>query len=221
MHASPNLHFACASLLLFFFLASCGGGSTVTAVSLEADSNDVAVGGRTEVTARATGSITDNTMGERVTFTIRHNESGSRLDVINDRLDGNGEAKAIFYAGPREGTDIIEASFGSGARTTTTIRVGEGIVIGDIRLEAFSQSGGGVSQAWRIRATVTDTRGFPAPGVTVLFSTNNGNLELTEETTNNVGIAETILTLADATQDARIWATAGGISVSINVGPRN
>lgn len=209
--------FVFASLLLI----SCGGGSTVTSVTLNSDPADVPVGGRTTLTAEATNSVTGDPLGEKVTFTIRHNESGSRLDVVNDRLDANNQARAIFHAGSKSGTDIVEASFASGARATTTIKVGDGVVIGDIRLEAFSQSGGGVSQAWRIRATVTDTRGFPAPGVTVLFSTNNGDLGLTGVTTSSAGIAETILTLADATQGARVWATTGGISVSINVGPRN
>ncbi|WP_028572515.1 Ig-like domain-containing protein [Desulfonatronum lacustre] len=202
-------------------LISCGGGSTVTSVTLSSDPADVPVGGRTTLTAEATNSVTGDALGEKVTFTIRHNESGSHLDVVNDRLDANNQARAIFHAGSKSGTDIVEASFASGARATTTIKVGDGVVIGDIRLEAFSQSGGGVSQAWRIRATVTDTRGFPAPGINVLFSTNNGDLGLTGVTTNSAGIAETILTLADSTQGARVWATAGGISVSTSVGPRN
>lgn len=199
-------------LIFAFFLASCGGGSTVTAVSLEADANDVAVGGRTEVTARATDSITDNTLGEKVTFTIRHNESGSRLDVINDRLDGNGESKAIFHAGPREGTDIIEASFESGARTTTTIRVGGGIVIGNLRLEAFRAENG-----WRIRAIVTDTRGFPAAEVTVTFSATSGTLAPATTQTNNSGFAETLITNVGQST-ATVFATVGGITESIRVG---
>lgn len=209
------------SMLLLLF--ACGGGSTVTAVSLEVEggSNEVPVGGRTTMVAKTTGSVTDNVLGEKVTFHIRHNESGSHLDQVNDRLDANGEARAIFYAGSKSGTDIVEASFESGARTTTTIKVGEGVVLGNIRLEAFSLGQTDeASTGWRIRATVTDTRNYPAPDVTVSFSTNNGNLALTEVSTNNAGIAETILNLADATQRARVWATAGGISVSINVGSR-
>ncbi len=217
LHLFRAFFFIFATLLLI----SCGGGSTVTSVTLSSDPADVPVGGRTTLIAEATNSVTGDALGEKVTFTIRHNESGSHLDVVNDRLDANNQARAIFHAGSKSGTDIVEASFASGARATTTIKVGDGVVIGDIRLEAFSQSGGGVSQAWRIRATVTDTRGFPAPGITVLFSTNNGNLGLTGVPTNSAGLAETILTLADDTQGARVWATAGGISVSINVGPRN
>lgn len=212
MHALPKSLTVYASLILIFFLASCGGGSTVTAVSLQAESNDVAVGGRTEVTARATDSITDNTLGERVTFTIRHNESGSRLDVINDRLDGNGEAKAIFHAGPREGTDIIEASFESGARTTTTIRVGEGIVIGNLRLEAFQ-----VENGWRIRAIVSDTRGIPAVDVTVTFSATSGTLAPATTQTNNAGFAETLITNVGQ-HTATVFASVGGITDSIRVG---
>ncbi|WP_158269695.1 hypothetical protein [Desulfonatronum sp. SC1] len=226
------------SLRAYFFvfatllLISCGGGSTVTAVSLTADSNEVAVGGRTLITAQAANSITENPMGEKVTFTIRHNESGSRLDIINDRLDAgtgneNPKAQALFFAGPREGTDIIEASFESGARATTTIKVGEGVVLGNIRLEAFSLGGAdSQSTGWRIRATVTDTRGFPAVDVTVSFSTNNGELDIKDTgkgvgKTNDAGIAEALLTGLQSDRGARVWATAGGITVSIDVGPRN
>jgi len=212
MRTRLTIPFTNLVLLFAFFLASCGGGSTVTAVSLEADANDVPVGGRTEVTAQATDSVAENTLGERVTFTIRHNESGSRLDVINDRLDGNGESRAIFHAGPREGTDIIEASFESGARTTTTIRVGGGIVIGNLRLETFRAENG-----WRIRAIVTDTRGFPAAEVPVTFSATSGTLAPAAPQTNNSGIAETLIS-GIGPNTATVFASVGGITESTRVG---
>lgn len=208
-------------LLFLLFLAACGGGSTVTAVSLTAQDNQVAVGGRTTLTAKAEASVTGNTLGERVSFYIRHNESGSRLDVVNDRLDANGEAKAIFFAGSREGTDVVEASFASGARATTTIQVGRGVVVGDILLEVFEDAGSGGDLGWRIRAIVTDTRGYPASGITVDFSTNNGTLTVPSTRTNDAGHAETIVYGLPAGQGARVWATAGGITVFINVGPRS
>lgn len=216
------LQLKCLILVVSLFLLSCGGGSTVTAVSLTAADNNVPVGGRTEVTARADDSVAGNTLGEKVTFSIRHNESGSYLDVVTDRLDANGSAKAIFHAGPRQGVDIVEASFASGARTTTTIRIGDGVVIGDIQLQAFSLGATDeASSGWRIRATVTDTRGFPAPGITVNFSTNNGTLSPNTVTTDNAGIAEALLVNLAAGQGARVWASAGGISVSTIVGPRS
>lgn len=208
-------------LLFLLFLAACGGGSTVTAVSLTAQDNQVAVGGRTTLTARAEASVTGNVQGENVSFFIRHNESGSRLDVVSSRLDANGEATAIFHAGPRQGTDIVEASFASGARATTTIQVGGGVVVGNIRLEVFSDTGDGSHTGWRIRAIVTDTRGYPASGVTVAFSTNNGTLTVPSIQTNDAGHAETVVYDLPAGQGARVWATAGGITVSVNVGPRS
>ena len=212
--------FVFAALLLI----SCGGGSTVTTASLTPESSQVDVGGRTVITAEADNSIA-NPMGEKVTFTIRHNESGSRLDIINDRLDGGGgdqkpKAQAIFFAGPRQGVDIVEASFASGARATTTIRVGEGVVLGDIRLEAFSQADPGPSGAWRIRATVTDTRGFAAVGVNVGFSTNHGTLSSPGGLTNQAGQVESVLSGLAPDRGARVWATSGGITTSIDVGGR-
>ncbi|SDB34436.1 hypothetical protein SAMN05660653_01659 [Desulfonatronum thiosulfatophilum] len=55
---------------------------------------------------------------QKVTFHIRHNESGSHLDRVNDLLEANGEARAIFYASSQSGTDIVKASFACGARAT-------------------------------------------------------------------------------------------------------
>jgi hypothetical protein len=217
-----------AILFSIFVLASCGGGSTVTAVSLSADPAQVNVGGRSTITAKSEASVTGNTLGEEVNFSIRVNESGAELSVVNNRLDGNGEAKAIYRAGNREGVDIVEASFGSGARATVTITVGEGVVIGNIRLETYSWTGTtGAHTGWRIRAIVTDNRGNPAPGVTVNFSTNNGTFACegstcgSTATTNNAGIAEALLDLSATEGGARVWATAGGITVSVEVGPRS
>ncbi|HDQ41596.1 MAG TPA: hypothetical protein ENN39_11285 [Desulfonatronum sp.] len=222
-----NKRISYVMLFGLFFLASCGGGSTVTAVSLSADPAQVNVGERSTITAKSEGSVTGDTLGEKVSFSLRVNESGAELSVINDRLDGNGEAKAIYRAGNREGVDIVEASFGSGARATVTITVGEGVVIGNIRLEAFSWTGTtGVHTGWRIRAIVTDNRGNPAPGVTVNFSTNNGTFACegtvcgSTATTNNAGIAEALLDLSGTEGGARVWATVGGITVSVAVASR-
>ncbi|SMP43150.1 Ig-like domain (group 1) [Desulfonatronum zhilinae] len=204
-------------------LISCGGGSTVTSASLTSEDGNynLSKGARTILVASAQTSVTGNTLGEKVAFSLRHNESGATLDVINDRLDGSGLAKAYFIAGPKDGVDIVEASFESGARATVTIYVGAVNIVGNIRLEAFSDSGVGVgpSAAWRIRATVTDTSGMPLVGVNVNFSTNNGSLSAAP-TTNEAGQTETILSGLPHNQGARVWATAGGISVSIQVGGR-
>lgn len=217
----------CAVLLLVSMLLSCGGGSTVTAVSITADPAQVDVRSRSTITARADASVTGNTQGERVTFSIRHNETGAELDIINDRLDANGEARAIYRAGGIQGVDTVEASFGSGARATVTIRVGDAVVLGNLRLEAFSDTGTGIHTAWRIRATVTDSGGFPAPSQSVVFNTNNGrflddsgatpNVTVTVPT-NNAGIAEARLDLSGTTGGATVFATVGGLSSSIRVG---
>lgn len=199
-------------LPILLFLVSCGGGSTVTAVSLTADPAQVDVSGRSIITAKSTASVAGSTLGEKVSFSIRSNETGSELDVVSDRLDANGEAKANYRAGTRQGVDIVEASFGSGARATVTITVGGGVVVGGISLEKY-----GSAPLYTIRAVIRDTRGALVPGVTVNFSTSKGTLSITSGVTNTNGFAETILTLP-AQESARVYAHAGGQSASIYIG---
>jgi len=205
LHRSPLTYLA---LFIAFFLLSCGGGSTVTAVSLQANPAQVDVSGRSEITATSESSIADNVLGEKVTFSIRHNETGSELDVVTDRLDANGQAKAIYRAGTRQGVDIIEASFSSGARATVTITVGSGVVVGSLTLEVTGNV---------IRASVRDTRGALVPGVTVSFSATQGTLSPASGTTNNDGFLET--TISDiGVSSTTVYASAGGITQSIRVG---
>jgi hypothetical protein len=202
------------SLFVLLLLISCGGGSTVTSVSVTADPAQVNVRERSTITAKAEDSITGDTYGEKVTFTIRHNETGAELDIITDRLDANGEATAIYRAGGRQGVDIIEASFASGARATVTVRVGDAVVVGNIRLETFRDATG-----WRIRAVVTDAAGFPAPEQIVTFNTSNGQfIGNSNVATDNAGIAEVLLDLTGTTGGATVWATVGGLTASVTVG---
>ncbi len=198
-------------LFVLFLVVSCGGGSTVTSVSLTADPAQVGVGERSTITAQATASVTDNTLGEKVAFALRGNESGAELHVINDRLDGDGKAVAMYRAGTREGVDIVEASFESGARATVTIQVGSGVVIGTLTLEKY-----GASPNFTIRAVVRDTRGGLVDGVTVNFSTTKGTLSASSATTSG-GYAQTQLTLPSTQDSATVYAHAGGQSASIYI----
>lgn len=199
-------------LCALFFIASCGGGSTVTSVSLTADPAQVGVGERSTITAQSTSSITDSTLGEKVSFVLRDNESGAELHVVNDRLDGEGKATARYRAGNREGVDIVEASFESGARATVTIQVGSGVVIGALTLEKY-----GTSPNFSIRAVARDTRGGLVDGVTVNFSTTKGTLSPSSATTSG-GYAQTQLTLPSTQDSATVYAHAGGQSASIYIG---
>lgn len=197
------------TVLLSVSLFSCGGGSTVTGVSVSPESTDVPLGGSTTITASSSASIVENVTGEKVRFSFRVNESGATLDVINDRLDGNSQAKVIYRAGTRPGNDVVQVSFDSGATATVQIRVGTGQPVAPLQVEQVG--------ATTVRVTVKDTRGLPINGANVLLSINIGQLGSTSGTTNGDGIFETSFTLPSGVTSARVTATVQGVSASANV----
>lgn len=205
-----SLHFVkFIPLLLFFLLTSCGGGSTVTSVTLTAENTEVPLGGSTQITAKSETAITENVTGEKVHFTFRVNESGGRLDVVNDRLDGNKEAKAIYHAGTRPGNDVIQASFNSGATATTQIRVGTGQPVAPLSIAQIGTT--------TVRVTVTDSRGIPIPEANVDLSINIGTVSPTSGTTNANGILEANFTLPAGVTSATVTATVQGVTAMATV----
>lgn len=195
--------------LLVMALLSCGGGSTVTSVSLTAANTEVPLGGSTEITAKSETSITENVTGEKVHFAFRTNESGGRLDVINDRLDGNKEAKAIYHAGTRPGNDVLQSSFDSGAVATVTIRVGTGVPVAPLEISQIGTN--------RVRVMVRDPRGIPIEGANVDLSISIGSITPTSGTTNANGIVEATFELPAGVTSARVTATVQGVSATATV----
>jgi hypothetical protein len=190
-------------------LLSCGGGSAVTAVSINAEETQVPMGKTTVITASSSQSIIENVTGEKVSFSFRTNESGGTLDIVNDRLDGNGEARIIYRAGTRPGVDVIQASFGSGAVATVSITVGDGSPVGPIEI---SQIG-----ATTVRILARDARGVPLVGANVDLSISSGSIIPTSGTTNSNGILEANFTLPAGVSNAQVTAIIQGISASATV----
>jgi len=196
-------------LVLSINLHSCGGGSTVTAISVEPESNNVPLGGSTTITAKSSKSIVDNVTGEKVRFSFRANESGATLDVINDRLDGNGEAKVIYRAGTRPGNDVVQVSFDSGATGVVQIRVGPAEPVAPLEVSQIGTN--------TVRVTFKDTWGLPISGAHVLLSIDIGQLGSTSGTTNSNGVFETNFSLPSGVNSAQVTATIQGISASTEV----
>lgn len=193
-----------AVLLLFIFLLySCGGGgSSVTTVSLEADTTQLLPGGRTMLVATADDQ---DPFGEKVSFSFRENNSGASLDVIDDYLDGNHQARAYYIAGNNPGIDVVEVSFRSGSKATVAITVGYDV--SRIRLEQFG---------WDILATAIDSRDFPVPGAQLDFFITAGTVT-GSATTNQNGIAQVGFTLPEGVNTARVIASSGTVSATIDV----
>lgn len=197
-------------LLLSLFALSCGGGgggkSSVTAVSLEAETTVLLPGGRTMLTAEVQGSLPDSDpYWDRVRFSFRDNNSGASLDVIDSRLDGNLQARAIYIAGSNPGIDVVQVSFESGARAAVTITVG--YAVNEIRLEQFG---------WDVLATAFDDGGFPVPDAQLDFFITAGTIT-SSAVTNQNGVAQVSFTLPVEVNSARVTASSGTVSSTLDV----
>ncbi|WP_045214766.1 Ig-like domain-containing protein [Desulfonatronovibrio magnus] len=179
-------------------------GHPVTSVSLTAESTVLLPSARTELVASAQYDFPPD-FPEAVNFSFRTNNSGAYLDVIDERLDGNDEARAIYIAGSEPGIDVVEVSFASGARATVTITVGYGV--SRIRLEQFG---------WDIRATALNALDMPVPDAELDFVITAGEIE-SSATTNQNGVVEVSFTLPPEVNTARVTASSGTVSATLDV----
>jgi hypothetical protein len=193
-------------ITLFFVLVcsllSCGGGSSVSSVSLEAESTQLPPGGRTTLVAQADDS---NPSGDRVSWSFRENNSGAVLDVIDNELDGNHQARAIYIAGNTPGIDVVQVSFKSGAKATVTITVGYDV--NRIKLEQFG---------WDVLATAYNSLDLPVPGAQLDFFITAGTIG-GSATTNDNGIARVSFSLPEDVNTARVTASSGTVSATLDV----
>lgn len=197
-----------AALVLLFALYSCGGGggSSVTAVSLDAEETSLLPGGRTTLTATVEGSLPDtDPYWDKVDFSFRDNQSGGYLDVINHNLDGNLQARAVYVAGSQPGVDVVEVSFSSGAKATVSITVGYGV--NSIQLEQYGSD---------VLATAYDSLGFPVPDATLDFFITAGTIS-SSATTNQNGVAQVAFSLPEGVNTARVTASSGTVSATLDV----
>jgi adhesin/invasin len=188
---------------------ACGGGSSATShgVSISADQTQVERGDNSFITATLTGA--DGPVDQWIaSFSFRQNESGATMDVIDKVTDIEGQVRATYTAGQRDGTDIVEVNFNNAAVATVHIVVGGGSNVARISLSTGGYNDEG---ARLIVAKVFDSNGNLMPDVIVNFQADHGVFDESAPTTNENGVAEAFLTY---TQSTTVRAYAGNVYAS-------
>ena len=181
-------------LILFTLLAlfSCGWdmanndpwGTDTVSVTATPESLQVA---QTSIITAAVNNADGKAVQERtVAFTLRTNNSGGNLSVLNGETKGDGKAFAIYTAGnnspENDVEDTIQVNLSNGAAAVVIVtRSGKNTMPTVATLTAVPATVN-ANQSSIITANVTDGAGKPLGGQTVLFSipvTNSGSPALT------------------------------------------
>lgn len=196
-------------LILALVLAGCGGGATsgdplaTDSITVKAEPATVGAGQESVITATVARFNEIPAIERTVTFTFRTNHSGGTLRVVNDRVDGQSQASAVYTAGWNapgvEISDTIQASLPNGAGAVVVItRSGNGIAeITAVPTEVTA------NQSSVVTISVTDSNDKPISGATVFFSipvANSGSPSLTAYSgvTDGLGKATTVYTPGNA-----------------------
>ena len=205
-------------LILALVLWGCGGGATsgdplgTDSITVKAEPATVGAGQESVITATV-ARINELPATERtVSFTFRTNQSGGTLHVVNDRVDGQSQARAIYTAGWNapgvEIADTIQASLSNGAGAVVTItRSGNGIA--EMKAEPTEVA---ANQSSVVTVSVTDSSDKPISGLTVFFSitvNHSGSPSLTAYSgvTDGLGNATTVYTPGNASPDQTVSDT--------------
>jgi hypothetical protein len=146
--------------------------------------------------------------GTLVTFTT----TLGTIQPAGAETDSSGIVRVRFLAGPASGTAIITAiSGGVATASQTPLRILVGTAaVGSVRVSAnptLLPANGGTST---ITAQALDVNGNPLTSAPVSFATNAGTIDQTFATTDQSGLATTILrTATSATVSAAVGAQAG------------
>jgi len=195
-------------------------GSTIT---LTSSSPVISANGQAQIVAQVIeAGGTPPHSGTHITFTT----SLGAIQPGDAETDVNGRAIVTFVAGNNNGTAIITAS--SGAATTGTnnaLRIAVGSAgVGRVAVTANPTTVPAIGGSSAITATVLDVNGNPLGATPVQFSTTAGSLSSPIVSTDNNGIATTVLiTSQQATVTASVGAqappaTGGGSSSSSSSG---
>ena len=190
-----------------------GAPSTVT---VSAAPSSVNPNGTTTVTATVLDANANAVVGETVNFSVPTNGSGGAIQTLTVATNVNGQASSAYVAGNVAGTDVLKATAASnGKNNTTTVTVSAtSVVVGSITVAAGTGSlvADGVSSTL-IRATVLNTSGGAASGVTVTFATTLGTFTTpATAVTNAAGIAEATLKSGTTVGTATVTGSASGFS---------
>lgn len=202
-----------ALALLAFAVSACEvspllapTGSTIT---LTSSTNVLSANDSVEIVAQVMEpSGTPPHSGTLVTFTT----TLGTVAPATAETDANGRALARFQSGGTNGTAVITATSG-GATTAaaSALRISVGsAAVGRVVVNANPASVSALGGSTTISANVLDVNGNVLKQVPVSFTSSAGTLSLQLVTTDNNGIAQTILTTAQqATVTANVGATGG------------
>ncbi len=205
-------------LITALVLAGCGGGATsgdplaTDSILVEASPTSVGAGQESVITATVARFNENPAIERSVTFTFRTNNSGGTLRVVNSRVDGQNQARAVYTAGWNapgvELPDTIQASLPTGAGAVVVVtRSGNGI--SEMKADPAEVA---ANQSSVVTVSVTDSNDKPISGATVFFSitvNNSGAPALTAHSgvTDGLGIVTTVYTPGNASPDQTVSDT--------------
>ena len=205
-------------LIAALVLSACGGGETsgdplgTDSITVKAEPATVGAGQESVITATVARFNENPAIERSVTFTFRTNNSGGTLRAVNNRVDGQNQARAVYTAGwnapGAEISDTIQASLPNGAGAVVVItRAGNGIA--EITAEPAEVE---ANQSSVVTVFVSDSSDKPISGATVFFSipvANSGSPALTAYSafTDGLGRATTVYTPGIASPDQTVSDT--------------
>ena len=180
-------------------------GSIITLIS---NVTALPINGSTDIVAQLIEPAgTPPQRGTFVTFTT----SLGRIQPPEAETDSSGRVTVKFLAGTGSGTATINAISGGVSAGTNTLKILVGTAaVGSVRVSAnptLLPANGGAST---ITAQTLDVNGNPLSSAPVTFSTTAGTLDQGFLTTDQSGLATTVLrTSSNATVTAAVGAQAG------------
>ena len=205
-------------LIAALVLSACGGGETsgdplgTDSITVKAEPATVGAGQESVITATVARFNENPALERSVTFTFRTNNSGGTLRAVNNRVDGQNQARAVYTAGwnapGAEISDTIQASLPNGAGAVVVItRAGNGIA--EMKAEPAELE---ANQSSVVTVFVSDSSDKPISGATVFFSipvANSGSPALTaySAVTDGLGKATTVYAPGNASPDQTVSDT--------------
>ena len=217
-------------LIAALVLSACGGGETsgdplgTDSITVKAEPATVGAGQESVITATVARFNENPALERSITFTFRTNNSGGTLRAVNNRVDGQNQARAVYTAGwnapGAEISDTIQASLPNGAGAVVVItRSGNGIAEMKAEPSEVAANQSSVVTVFVTDSAITDvtaTAGSntkkPISGATVFFSipvANSGSPALTaySAVTDGLGKATTVYTPGNASPDQTVSDT--------------
>jgi adhesin/invasin len=172
-----------------------------------------------QISAAPLDSNNNRLSNERLTFTVREVGKSKILDTAEQVTDEQGVVRIDLSAA--YGTNALEITVETSNGTSNSVIVEvdeEATVVGSISLSAGTSgmvANGNTST--KIRATVLDKNGAPAPGIEVDFDTTLGSLTPTTAATGSDGIAEVSLKTGITIGTATVTGNASGFTDTVDV----